>query len=228
MFCENCGKEIISDIRFCSECGAEIRIPCFNLKNLQNDKQRKTGIYLKRVENEATASIYGYNYNWGHFLAFIGAALELLSLFLPNKTDLLKMDGITMLDYLKMLVQQILRNLFESIEELDNEYILIYSNIIIIVYFVDLIYSCIRIETNSLIITSVLNMAIVAYTSYTFYDYSNNIINSAISVLQNNKTLATGLGYLLFLISGIIILAASAIAKMLSINEKYKTNSKSF
>lgn len=233
MFCENCGKEITGDIRFCPECGTQIRIPHISQKSLENNnqnlefgKRQKPVISLKDVKKEKTTSI-GYKYNFGHFCAFIGAALEILSLFLPNKSEIIKMKGITMLDYLKIFVEQIYRSVFDLTEESEADFAFVVANIIIIVYFIGLILCCIQRETNSLILTSLLNMAVVGFVSYKFHEYAADYVNVILGTIQNERPI-TGLGYWLFLISGIVILVSSIIANMLGINEKYKMKSKGF
>lgn len=215
MFCENCGKEITGDIRFCPECGTQIRIPHISQKSLEDNNQN---LEFGKRQNK---------YNFGHFCAFIGAALEILSLFLPNKSEIIKMKGITMLDYLKIFVEQIYRSVFDLTEESEADSAFVVANIIIIVYFIGLILCCIQRETNSLILTSLLNMAVVGFVSYKFHEYAADYVNVILGTIQNERPI-TGLGYWLFLISGIVILVSSIIANMLGINEKYKMKSKGF
>lgn len=215
MFCENCGKEITGDIRFCPECGTQIRIPHISQKSLEDNNQN---LEFGKRQNK---------YNFGHFCAFIGAALEILSLFLPNKSEIIKMKGITMLDYLKIFVEQIYRSVFDLTEESEADSAFVVANIIIIVYFIGLILCCIQRETNSLILTSLLNMAVVGFVSYKFHEYAADYVNVILGTIQNERPI-TGLGYWLFLISGIVILVSSIIANMLGINEKYKMESKGF
>lgn len=219
MFCENCGKEITGDIRFCPECGAQIRIPHFSQKCSENNKQND-------VKKEKITSTRGYNYNLGHFCAFIGAALEILSLFLPNKSEIIKMEGLTVLDYLKIFVEQIFINVFDLTLESETDFAFVVNSIIIL-YFICLILSCIQLETKSLILAAFVNMAIVGFASYKFHEYAANYVNVILGMIQNERPV-TGLGYWLFLISAIIILVSSVIAKMLGSNEKYKTKMKGF
>lgn len=192
--------------------------PCLNQKKPGHPKLKKPAIPPENAKGVNAAFKLGYRYNFGHFCTLIGAALEILSLFLPNKSDLLKKDGMTMLDQLRMLIQQILINFFE---EPEAETISIITNIIIIIYFSLLILWCIQIETTFLTIAAMINMAVVAFSGYKIYEYTENNLNVVLGLIEG-KMPVTGLGYWLFLASGILILVSSLIAHMISSNEKYK------
>lgn len=248
MFCENCGKELADDTRFCPECGTEIRIPYpdqkktkINNQDFEFAKNEKPFVSKQKMTTErknifaSQASHLEYNYNFGHILAVIGAVLEIVSLFLPNKGKLF--NGINMWELLKILLQSMLKSFSELGEE--GNILICYS--IIITYLVLLFISCIELNTDSLIITSIFNIAIVGYIVYQY----NNFFISGMDILENTEVLnmedlesigkslhdlkrVQGMGYWVFLGSGIMILVSAVIAKMLSVNEKSKASSKTF
>lgn len=56
MFCQNCGKEISENAKFCSSCGAKIEIPVAENITVQNDKEETTTVEKFTKQNISSVS----------------------------------------------------------------------------------------------------------------------------------------------------------------------------